>query len=81
MSTLHLDQRSLISITLLIYSTKWVESCTILLLCRLDHKYNSNPDLSAIYTIRKLALCRDDNSNFRLTSIETSQIIEIVKCF
>ena len=38
--------------------------------------YSKIPDLPAAHTIRKLALCRDENSNLLLTSVEMSQIIE-----
>ena len=40
------------------------------------HMYSSTPDLPVDHTIRELALCRDDNSTFLLTSVEMSQIIE-----
>ena len=40
------------------------------------HMYSSTPDLPVAHTIRELALCRDDNSTFLLTSVEMSQIIE-----
>ena len=50
---------------LLIYSRVCLTTCTY-----------STPDLPVAHTIRELALCRDDNSTFLLTSVEISQIIE-----
>ena len=47
-----------------------------LLPCLFDHMHNSTPDLPVAHTIKELALCRDDNSTFLLTSVEMSQIIE-----
>ena len=38
--------------------------------------HSSTPNLPVVHTIRELALCRDDNSTFLLTSVEMSQIIE-----
>ena len=40
-----------------------------------DHMHSCIPDLTVAHTIRELALCRDDNSTFLLTSVEMSQII------
>ena len=60
-----------------IASKKWIEPCTDLILpCLYDHMHRSTPDLPVAHTIRELALCRDDNSTFLLTSVEMSQIIE-----
>ena len=59
-----------------IASKKWMEPFTDLLPCLFDHMHRSNPDLPVAHTIRELALCRDDNSTFLLTSVEMSQIIE-----
>ena len=53
-----------------------MEPFTDLLPCLFDHKHCSNPDLPVAQTVRELALCRDDNFNFLLTSVEMSQIIE-----
>ena len=47
---------------LLIYCRVCLNTCTV--------------DLPVAHTIRELALCRDDNSTFLLTSVEMSQIIE-----
>ena len=57
-----------------IASKKWMEPFTDLLPCLFDHMHRSTPDLPV--AIRELALCRDDNSTFLLTSVEMSQIIE-----
>ena len=58
-------------------SKKWMEPFTYLLSCLFDHMNSSTPDLPVAHTsIRELALCRDDNSTFLLTSVEMSQIIE-----
>ena len=57
-----------------IASKKWMEPFTDLLPCLFDN--SSTPDLPVAHTIRELALCRDDNSTFLLTSVEMSQIIE-----
>ena len=51
---------------------------TDLLPCLFDHMHRSAPDLPVAHTIRVLALCRDDNSTFWLTSGEMSQIIIII---
>ena len=59
-----------------IASKKWMEPFTDLLPCLFDHMHRSTPDLPVAHTIRELALCRDDNSTFLLTSVEMSQIIE-----
>ena len=50
----------------------------LLIYCRvcLTTLHRSTPDLPVAHTIRELALCRDDNSTFLLTSVEMSQIIE-----
>ena len=47
-----------------------------LLPCLFDQMHRSTPDLPVAHTIRELALCRDDNSKFLLTSVEMSQIIK-----
>ena len=46
--------------------------------CLFDHMHSSNSDLPVAHTNtnRELALCHDDNSNFSLTSVKMSQIIE-----
>ena len=59
-----------------IASKKWMEPFTDLLPCLFDHMHRSTPDLPVAHTIRELALCRDDNYTFLLTSVEMSQIIE-----
>ena len=38
--------------------------------------YLSTPDLPVAHTIRKLALCREENSTLLLTSVKMSWIIE-----
>ena len=53
-----------------------MEPFTDLLPCLFDHMHRITPDLPVAHTIRELALCRDDNSTFLLTSVEMSQIIE-----
>ena len=53
-----------------------MEPFTGLLPCLVDHIHRSTPDLPVAHTIIELALCRDDNSTFLLTSVEKSQIIE-----
>ena len=53
-----------------------MEPFTDLLPCLFDHMHCSTPDLPVAHTIRELALCRDNNSTFLLTSVEMSQIIE-----
>ena len=50
-----------------------------LLPCLFDHMHSSTPDLPVAHTIRELALCRDDNSKFLLTSVELSQIIKYLR--
>ena len=59
-----------------IASKKWMEPFTDLLQCLFDHMHCSTPDLPVAHIIRELALCRDDNSTFLLTSVEMSQIIQ-----
>ena len=41
-----------------------------------DHMHNSTPDLPVAYTIKELALCRDESFTFLSTSVEMSQVIE-----
>ena len=54
-----------------------MEPFTDLLPCLMaKHMHRSTPDLPVAHTIRELALCRDGNSTFLLTSVEMSQIIE-----
>ena len=49
----------------------------LLIYCRVCYyMHRSTPDLHVAHTIRELALCRDDNSTFLVTSVEMSQIIE-----
>ena len=62
-----------------IASKKWMEPFTDLLPCLFDQMHCSTPDLPLAHTIRKLALCRDDNSKFLLTSVEMSQIIKYLR--
>ena len=59
-----------------IASKKLMELFIDLLSCLFDHMHSSTPDLPVAHTIRELALCRDDNSTFLLSSVEMSQIIE-----
>ena len=59
-----------------IASKKWMEPFTDLLPCLFYHMHCSTPDLPVAHTIRELALCRDDNSTFLLTSVEMSQIVK-----
>ena len=60
-----------------IASKNWMEPFTHdLLPCLFYHMHRSIPDLPVAYTIRELALCHDDYSNFLLTSVEMSQILE-----
>ena len=47
-----------------IASKKWMEPFTDLLQYLFDHMHRSTPDLPVAHTIRELALCRDDYSNF-----------------
>ena len=54
----------------------WNHAFIDLLPCLFDHMHRSTPDLPVAHTMRELALCRDDNSTFLLTSVEMSQIIE-----
>ena len=53
-----------------------MEPFTDLLPCLFDHMHRNTPDLPVAHTIGELALYRDDNANFLLTSVEMSQIIE-----
>ena len=46
-----------------------MEPFTDLLSCLFDHLHSSTPDLPVAHTISELALCRDDNSTFLLTSV------------
>ena len=58
-----------------------MEPFTDLLPCLFDNMHSSTPDLPVAHTIRELAnlaLCRDYNSTFKLTSVEMFQIIEYV---
>ena len=50
-----------------IASTKWKEPFTDLLSCLFNHMHSSNPDLYVAHTVRVLAICLDDNSNFLLS--------------
>ena len=45
-------------------SKKWMEPFTDLLPCLFDHMHCSTLDLPVAYTIRELALCRNNNSTF-----------------
>ena len=47
-----------------IVSKRLLEQFTDLLPCLFDHMHSSNPDVVVVYTMKELALCRDDNSNF-----------------